>query len=1350
MKKAALFWHLSIGLLLLCVVCGSLPASGQPLELSSRTFYPPDDVNSEWTALRNAAEGESVHALIQLRSKLNADYLARLESEGIVIHSAIPVQGYLATIPVALEPSDLAALDIRYVGEILPDDKIHPRAKRGHFGDWSAYTEDRRIFAVTVFADAWLDIPSLMAQFHGEAGPYIRSIHTWILALNPDDIYEFSARDEVKWISELPPPMDIVNDIARQRTHAEQVQSMPYLLSGDGVMVCVYDGGMVDQTHHDFGGRVTLGEGGAAASHATHVAGSVGSSGELNAGQYRGMAPEVEIVSYQYEACNPYCLYNSPQDIEENYEEALNDHGAHLCTNSIGSNIASNGYDCEWEGDYEQTSQLLDAIVGGSLGQPFVVLYAAGNERSNGRCGTTYWTMGVPACAKDIITVGATDDYDNISTFTSWGPTDDGRLKPDVCAPGVNIYSTIPGNSYGNMSGTSMATPITAGCTALIMQKFQQMFSANYRPLPATVKALLCVSADDFGNSGPDYMFGHGRVNVQNAVDYMNIYGFLEGEVAQAETSSVSITVAPGLSDLRVVLAWDDPPGEYLAAHVLVNDLDLELVSPSSVVYLPFTLDPVNPGNPAALERNPRDNVEHVVVANPESGDWVVRVVAYDIPGPILSQTYGLAANVSLFADIGIISGVISDSTTGDPLEGWVEVSGGPQVSYANPNGEYNFYLPGDSTYTLIAHYFGYEPRESSVYLPAGGNVTLNFELPLAAVGTVEGHVYNGFGDPLENATVEVLNTPITPVQTNAQGAYTIDAPGGDTYTLRATWQGLEEEGSVYVIPDSTVTLDFILVDPRILPTGPDNYGYIAYDNHEIENPAVYEWVEIDPDSGGSGTLITLDDDITVPVALPFTFTYYGVDYDSVSICTNGWIACGYTVDYDWSNSHIPDDDGPPAMIAPFWEDLKPADPSSPPLVPGVIAYWYDQNNGRFIVEYNHVEQWTPSWAVETFEVILYDPDAHPTMTGDGNILFQYRQVSDPSECSVGIENHNEDDGLELLCDSSYHPNSWQLEDSLAVFFTTGPVLATGSVAGQVTLVPSGDPTQVTVQVCNRTSHPEPTGTYQIDEVPVGIHSVTATLEGYETGIVTNVEVLEDSVTENVDFELYRLDPPSSLQAQLEDSVVTLWWHSPFEIIAQSTDRGETDRARQTTSRTGTTVNTRSQITPELDNALSGGGSWQLSLENFTLYRDDEAIQTGITDTTATDILHQSGAYDYYVTAVYTGGESDTSNHVIVDYITGVGDEPVTAIPEDFFLDQNYPNPFNPVTRIRFGLPQTARVKIVAYNILGQQVAVLVDDIVQAGYHRIAWDAGNVASGLYFIAMEADNRVWIQKGLLLK
>jgi hypothetical protein len=227
---------------------------------------------------------------------------------------------------------------------------------------------------------------------------------------------------------------------------------------------------------------------------------------------------------------------------------------------------------------------------------------------------------------------------------------------------------------------------------------------------------------------------------------------------------------------------------------------------------------------------------------------------------------------------------------------------------------------------------------------------------------------------------------------------------------------------------------DFTLVVGNILymPTGPDNYGYSAYDIHDSPILPVYNWIEIDPNLGGPGSeIVFTSDDQTFRYDLPFTFTYYGLDYTRYSVCSNGWIAMGETNSTDYSNSGIPNSDGPPSMIAPFWDDLSPQ-------IIGTVAQYYDSAQNIFIVEYSGVRQYTPTTAIETFEIILYDPAHYQTITGDGEIKFQYQRVSDPSSCTIGIENNTQTIGIQYLFDNTYDIHASEIDSAMAILFTTG------------------------------------------------------------------------------------------------------------------------------------------------------------------------------------------------------------------------------------------------------------------------------------------------------------------------
>jgi hypothetical protein len=250
----------------------------------------------------------------------------------------------------------------------------------------------------------------------------------------------------------------------------------------------------------------------------------------------------------------------------------------------------------------------------------------------------------------------------------------------------------------------------------------------------------------------------------------------------------------------------------------------------------------------------------------------------------------------------------------------------------------------------------------------------------------------------------------------------------------------------------TTAPINFIVGDPLYDPVGPDAYGYYALDILDQNGP-VYNWMEVDPMSGGPGTVLNFtSDDQTLSLNLPFIFTYYGLNYTQISVCSNGWVAMGLTTDTDYSNSAIPNPDGPPAMIAPFWEDLSPQ-------ALGRVAYHYNSSGHFFVVEYNGVRQYTPNWATETFEVILYDPAFHQTPTGDGKILFQYKRVSDPSSCTVGVEDPTETIGLQYLYNANYNPHAAQLDSGMAILFTT----LDGFPDVTIQLTPYGAPIQIPV-----------------------------------------------------------------------------------------------------------------------------------------------------------------------------------------------------------------------------------------------------------------------------------------------
>jgi hypothetical protein len=217
-------------------------------------------------------------------------------------------------------------------------------------------------------------------------------------------------------------------------------------------------------------------------------------------------------------------------------------------------------------------------------------------------------------------------------------------------------------------------------------------------------------------------------------------------------------------------------------------------------------------------------------------------------------------------------------------------------------------------------------------------------------------------------------------------------------------------------------------------PTGPDEYGYYAYssDDNLWQQSPEYNWAEI----SGTGTEITRPgntSNFTQTVTLPFTFQYYGNNFSQVRISTDGWIALGSGTQIAPENFHLPYLDDINNMIAAFWDDLF----STNPAEDGKLFYQSDVDNHRFIIEWSEVGHFGDYTNKETFEIILFDPAYYNTSTGDGEIICQYKNISEPGTSTVGIENSSEDVGIQYVYNEMYNLTASELVDNFAIKFTT-------------------------------------------------------------------------------------------------------------------------------------------------------------------------------------------------------------------------------------------------------------------------------------------------------------------------
>lgn len=633
-------------LLTLAAASAAVSAGTAPIRLQSRTFTPVPGL-AALDSIDPAAAAPQ-HRILQFVSTVDPSERADLAEKGIRLLQSIPERAWIASIaPAASRDAGLRSRLV-WAGEILPDDKSPRHWKTAGYGPWAIQPDGRIELRVRFHED--VDAEDATAELRGLGveiveplgifkGATVRA-HEWVIPMIPE-------MDAVLWVSEGLPERVLNNDQNRGITGAELLQASPYDLGGSGIRVGIWDGGLVDQNHDDFAGRLTLGESGPVNNHATHVAGTFGGTGILSAAnggtplQWRGMAPEVSIYSWNFNGDVPTEIVNG-----------VGNYNLDLETNSWSFGV--NGGSCYLYGQYDYWAPEFDAIVTGGGGRILNVVFSAANERDDGDCPLLegqYDCIPPPATAKNVITVGATNsDDDTMTSFSSFGPMDDGRLKPDVSAPGCehfgegHVHSTFPGDTYAGPGwcGTSMAAPTVTGNLALLYEQYASL-NGGGRPYPGLMKALLVATGADLGNPGPDYAFGHGRIDGRRAADALRDDTQTVLTIENGEIEEISFQVPQGLPKLRFALAWDDPPGSPLSDPALVNNLDLVLVDPSNGLHRPWILNPVSPSQNATRGVDNRNNVEQIEVALPAAGSWKVRVTGTNVPeGPQLAGLVGL------------------------------------------------------------------------------------------------------------------------------------------------------------------------------------------------------------------------------------------------------------------------------------------------------------------------------------------------------------------------------------------------------------------------------------------------------------------------------------------------------------------------------------------------------------------------------------------------------------------------------------------------------------------------------------------------------------------------------------
>jgi subtilisin family serine protease/subtilisin-like proprotein convertase family protein len=632
--------YVCIPALVLAVLTGFLPLAAQD---APKAWRPAKGFDAKLgPRAKAAAESKaSYHAVVELREIPGAAGVQTLEAQGITLLESIEGPLYLASIRGASPAGEQMAASrlalpgvfpsVVGVSELGIDWKMTRAMIGGDYPDWARVND--RDTAVELIVRYHLDVP--VAEAETGARVYATRVtsypllHSLRVTVNPELALLLASQDWVKQIEPIPGPRErhqtlgASNQVGAQlmRVPAVQAADNPLVL-GRGVYVGLWDLGTAF-AHRELEGRLTVIGTQVDDFHATHVAGTVGATGLDPAA--RGIAPVSRLFSY-----NIFDTDNEAADHLRGYDEQ----GLDVANNSWGFVVSDAQGNCNSFGTYNSLTRDFDTVL--SLSRLNIV-FSNGNNRGAGDCNMIpragFFTTGILASSKNAISVGAASRDTAVSTFSSFGPTRDGRLKPDISSLGVSVRSLDVGNRYLSLSGTSMSAPMVTGVVALMVERYK---AVNFfaRPTSSLMKAILINTAQDQGNPGPDYVYGYGFPDAPAAIAAIEQNRYWAADLRNREVRTFPVRVPAAAGALRVAIAWTDPAPALLnvAPQMLVNDLDLVLVSPSGRRVLPLTLDPARPAADAVPAANKRDNVEQVVVENPEPGEWTAEITAASVP----------------------------------------------------------------------------------------------------------------------------------------------------------------------------------------------------------------------------------------------------------------------------------------------------------------------------------------------------------------------------------------------------------------------------------------------------------------------------------------------------------------------------------------------------------------------------------------------------------------------------------------------------------------------------------------------------------------------------------------------
>lgn len=569
--------------------------------------------------INDTIEGRYVR-LVRFSKNLNSIRKKQLNAEGIVLEGYIPYQSYLLSIPVSFAKEKLASLQVTHIITLSDENKLSQPLLAGiKANQWNPV--DPMELVVEYYSTVSIArIERELSRF-GISSHYGTQNNTRLLKTTYSQLASLIQQPFVRHI-EIEPGIPVPDDTKGRSLHRSNAINTSYAgglkYDGSGVSIALADDGHVGP-HIDFKGRLT-----------SFTQSNDGTHGDMTTGicigaanidpRYKGMATGSNLFLFD--------IGSYPQ---------INNAIPNLSL--LKTVITSTSYS---QGCNQYTSSSADGDNKLKNNTPLTFVFSAGN---NGAADCQYgagagWgnITGGYKNGKNTIATGNIDANGLIDPTSSRGPAPDGRIKPDICANGLGQMSTDENYTYSVGGGTSAACPGLAGVTAQLYHAWRDI-KQEANPDGALIKGILLNTADDLGKTGPDFVYGWGRVNARKALQTIQKSQYFVDSLEDGDSTNFTLNIPEGTQQLKVMLYWADPAGLTNSTVNLVNNLDLQVQKPDGTVLLPWKLDsrPVASAlnTAAGFGKDSLNNMEQVSITTPAAGSYKFKISGTSVPsGP--------------------------------------------------------------------------------------------------------------------------------------------------------------------------------------------------------------------------------------------------------------------------------------------------------------------------------------------------------------------------------------------------------------------------------------------------------------------------------------------------------------------------------------------------------------------------------------------------------------------------------------------------------------------------------------------------------------------------------------------